>query len=414
MINSPIKKERVETSSPKPSIPTDKLRSHLSQPSSISKNSIINLAITIGVLITASLLGYFGLMLIHKALLPSAISTSTTAPVASPSKPVNISPTFQSSELIGSDVQPAIQRTSKTHQIALKFNNSNRNLDRVIEKTIKHCQDNQLLTSSLSISLVNLKTGERTGYQNDLKRYPASVVKIFWLFKAYEDLKIDPNLQIAMNKMILKSDNNGASQVLDYITKTKSSKTELSQKEFKTEQQKRKSLNTFYQNKGYSPNLNISQKTFPITNENIMEPQGFDKQLRGEDTQKPTRNKITTDDATLLMSEIISNPHQEMKKLLTRNINSSFWRQQPPNPIEFNPVESFFGEGLEGLRSENIISKAGWTSASRQEVAYIKSKDGKIEYILTVFGDSADYAKSKKIFPEISKLVYQEMHNITK
>jgi uncharacterized protein YajQ (UPF0234 family) len=402
MINSPVDEKKVTISPPEPSISTDR---SVSQPSS---TSIKNLVMTIGILITASLSGYFGLMLIHKALLPP-----TKAPVASPLKPVSTIPTVKSLEPQASDVQTKIQSTKRTHQIALTFKNSNHSLDRVIDKITNHCKKNGLSTDSLSISLVNLKTGERVGYQNDLRRYPASVVKMFWLFKAYNNQNIDPNLHIAMDKMILKSDNNGASQVLDYITKTKSSKTELSQQEFKAEQQKRKSLNTFYQNKGYSPSLNISQKTFPITNENIMEPQGFDKQLRGKDTQQPIRNKITTDDATLLMSEIISNPHQEMRKLLTRNINSSFWRQQPPNPIEFNPVESFFGEGLEDFKSENIISKAGWTSASRQEVAYIKSKDGKTEYILTVFGDSADYAKSKKIFPEISRLVYQEMQNIS-
>jgi uncharacterized protein YajQ (UPF0234 family) len=402
MINSPVDEKKVTISPPEPSISTDR---SVSQPSS---TSIKNLVMTIGIIITASLSGYFGLMLIHKALLPP-----TKAPVASPLKPVSTIPTVKSLEPQASDVQTKIQSTKRTHQIALTFKNSNHSLDRVIDKITNHCKKNGLSTDSLSISLVNLKTGERVGYQNDLRRYPASVVKMFWLFKAYNNQNIDPNLHIAMDKMILKSDNNGASQVLDYITKTKSSKTELSQQEFKAEQQKRKSLNTFYQNKGYSPSLNISQKTFPITNENIMEPQGFDKQLRGKDTQQPIRNKITTDDATLLMSEIISNPHQEMRKLLTRNINSSFWRQQPPNPIEFNPVESFFGEGLEDFKSENIISKAGWTSASRQEVAYIKSKDGKTEYILTVFGDSADYAKSKKIFPEISRLVYQEMQNIS-
>ncbi|NJR31653.1 MAG: hypothetical protein HC778_00685 [Chamaesiphon sp. CSU_1_12] len=101
-----------------------------------------------------------------------------------------------------------------------------------------------------------------------------------------------------------------------------------------------------------------------------------------------------------------------MKQLLTRNISPSFWRKQPPNPIDFNPVESFFGEGLENLGTENIISKAGWTSTSRQEVAYIKSKDGKTEYILTVFGDSEGYAKDKTLFPHISKLVYREMQKL--
>jgi hypothetical protein len=364
---------------------------------------------TIGILVAASLSGYFGVMLLHKTLLSHATTSLTALPI-----PVSIAATSISSEPMDSDGMATVPNTSQTHQIALKFKNSTQDLERVIDKIVEHCQTNKFSTESLSISLVNVKTNERIGYQNDVSRYPASVVKIFWLFNLYNTQAIDPNLRSSIDKMILKSDNNGASQVLDYITKTKSSKSELPQAEFQVEKQKRKLINTFYQNRRYSPSINVSQKTFPITKENIMEPAGFDKQLRGKNIQKPTRNKITTDDATLLMYEIVGHSQQEMKKLLTRNINPIFWRQQPPNPIEFNPVESFFGEGLEGVGSENIISKADWTSASRQEVAYIKSKDGKTEYILTVFGDSADYAKSKKIFPEISKLVYQEMQNINK
>jgi hypothetical protein len=405
MINSPFNDEEVKASS-KPAISSD--RQILSSPPT-SKKSGSNLMMTIGILAAASLSGYFGLMLLHKTLL-----SQTTTPLTAPPIPVSIAATAISSEPMDSEGMATVPNTSQTHQIALKFKNSVQGLERVIDKIVEHCKTNKFSTESLSISLVNVKTNERIGYQNDVSRYPASVVKIFWLFNLYNTQTIDPNLYSAIDKMILKSDNNGASQVLDYITKTKSSKSELSQAEFKAEKQKRKSINTFYQNRRYSPSINVSQKTFPITKENIMEPAGFDKQLRGKNIQKPTRNKITTDDATLLMYEIVGHSQQEMKKLLTRNINPIFWRQQPPNPIEFNPVESFFGEGLEGLGSENIISKAGWTSASRQEVAYIKSKDGKTEYILTVFGDSADYAKSKKIFPEISKLVYQEMQNINK
>jgi hypothetical protein len=98
-----------------------------------------------------------------------------------------------------------------------------------------------------------------------------------------------------------------------------------------------------------------------------------------------------------------------MKKLLTRNIDPNFWKKQPPNPVDFNPVESFFGAGLPEGETENIVSKAGWTSASRQEVAFIKSKDGKTNYILAVFGDRAAYGKSKKIFPEIANLVHKQM-----
>jgi hypothetical protein len=406
MINSPFKDEEVTTSS-ESAIPSDL---PISQPHPTSQKLASNLMATICILMAASLSGYFGLMLLHRTFLFSTITPLPTPPV-----PVPIAATaVSSSEPMDSDGMATIQNTSQTHKIARKFKVSTQSLERVIDKIVEHCKTNKFSIESLSISLVNVKTNERIGYQNDIGRYPASVVKLFWLFNLYDTRKIDPNLRSSIDKMILKSDNNGASQVLDYITKTKSSKSELSQTEFKAGKQKRKSINTFYQNKGYSPSINISQKTFPITKENIMEPAGFDKQLRGKNIQKPTRNKITSDDATLLMYEIVGHSQQEMRRLLTRNINPSFWRQQPPNPIEFNPVESFFGQGLEGLGSENIISKAGWTSASRQEVAYIKSKDGKTEYILTVFGDSSDYAKSKKIFPEISKMVYQEMQRLTK
>ena len=411
MINSPLNDEEVKGSS-ESTIPSDE---QIVAPPSTSENTK-NWLMTIGILFTASLSGYFGLMLLHNTLLSSNTTPISTPNLSKPASTISNSPSsaIKSSEPMDSDDLPTTQNTIQSHQIALKFKSGTQSLDRVIGKIVKHCKTNKLSTESLSISLVNIKTNERTGYQNDLGRYPASVVKIFWLFNLYDARTIDPTLHSSIDKMIRKSDNNGASQILDYITRTKSSKSELSQAEFQAETQKRKSINTFYQNRGYSPTINISQKTFPITNENIMEPAGFDKQLRGKNIQKPTRNKITTDDATLLIYEIVGHSQQEMRKLLTRNIDPSFWRKQPPNPIEFNPVESFFGEGLEGLGSENIISKAGWTSASRQEVAYIKSKDGNTEYILTVFGDSADYAKSKKIFPEIAKMVYQEMQNIGK
>jgi hypothetical protein len=78
---------------------------------------------------------------------------------------------------------------------------------------------------------------------------------------------------------------------------------------------------------------------------------------------------------------------QKMTALLTRNTDPNFWKKQPPNPV-FNPVESFFGEGLPVGKTKNIVSKAGWTSASHQEVAFIQSKDGQTSYILAVFGDN--------------------------
>jgi Beta-lactamase enzyme family len=406
MINSPLEEEKAISAPEAPQI----VEGLISQPSPKSTGFPKNLIMTIGIWTMALLGGYFGWMILHQI----STSSSVTSQIST-SPPVKVSPIKfpnQSPEPMDSDDAPIFQNSKQPHQITLAFKSGDKNLEQVIHKIIKHCKDSKLSTESLSISLVDLKTNERFGYQNTVSRYPASVVKIFWLLKMYENQTITPEIYAPLNKMIIKSDNNGASEVLDYLTQTKSSKQVLSGQEFKAEKIKRQSINTFYQHQGYSSDINVSQKTFPITKENIMEPQGFDKQLRGQNVQKPIRNKVTTDDAALLISKILSHPNQAMRGLLTRNIDPGFWRKQQPNPIDFNPVESFFGEGLEGLGAENIVSKAGWTSASRQEVAYIKSKNGNTEYILTVFGDSADYAKSKKIFPEIAKLVYQEMQDI--
>ncbi len=247
---------------------------------------------------------------------------------------------------------------------------------------------------------------------------------MFWLVAAYQKIGqkelTEVSLRPAIEQMIFKSDNQGASQILDAVTQTTSTPNNLPANELAINQQQRQKVNDFFLQAGYSKNINVSQKTFPIPQENIMEPKGFDQQLRGENIQKPIRNRITTNDAARLMYEIVSgksidpNTSRKMTALLTRNTDPTFWKKQPPNPVDFNPVESFFGEGLPVGKTKNIVSKAGWTSASRQEVAFIQSKDGQTSYILAVFGDNAAYGKSKKIFPEIAAQVYKEMRTLSK
>lgn len=290
-------------------------------------------------------------------------------------------------------------------------------LGTVVEKIIKYTSDEKLPMESLSITLIDMNTNEVSTFNGSTPRYPASVVKLFWLAAIYNKIsqqKIDESsVKPEIKQMILKSDNQSGSHILDAITDTKSQSKALEKTEFSEWKEHRQTINAFFSQQGYG-NLNVSQKTFPIPQENIMSPAGPDQQLRGEDLASPLRNKISTDQAAKLMYDIINKQivperQQTITKLLTRDIDPNYWKKQPPNPIDFNPVESFFGEGLSPNQWENIISKAGWTTVSRQEVAYIQSKDKKHRYILAVFGDSAAYGNSKKIFPSIASLVGQEM-----
>jgi beta-lactamase class A len=294
-------------------------------------------------------------------------------------------------------------------------------LQTVVDSVVRYSKDKQMPINVLSVTLIDTQTGEIAEYQGNEERYPASVVKMFWLVAAYQrfnrnELKED-SLRSWLEPMISKSDNQGASHVLDAITGTQSTVEKLQTKDLEESKRRRQELNSFFSQAGYSPNINVSQKTFPIPQENIMEPKGFDQQLRGDNIDKPIRNKITTNDAARLLYEIVDaksitpEASAQMRRMLTRNTDPGYWKKQPPNPVDFNPVESFFGEGLPVGQTENIVSKAGWTSVSRQEVAFVKSKDGKTRYILAVFGDDVAYGKSKKIFPEIAGLVYGKMRS---
>ncbi|EHJ09368.1 hypothetical protein CWATWH0003_B209 [Crocosphaera watsonii WH 0003] len=53
----------------------------------------------------------------------------------------------------------------------------------------------------------------------------------------------------------------------------------------------------------------------------------------------------------------------------------------------------------------------GWTFRNRNDAAIIASPDGKINYILVVFGDDPAYYEDKQFFPLLSKEVYQHFNS---
>jgi Beta-lactamase enzyme family len=351
----------------------------------------------------------------------SPISPSSLPPTTPAIKPSTSNPAQVTTAPLGSS--PPSDKGSIAYRVIgeTSFKPSDK-LQKIVDRIVKYSASNKLPVNALSITLIDANTGEKAGYNSAIGRYPASVAKLFWLVAIYQKIdakEVDKtSIENAMVQMMLKSDNDGASQIVDTLTKTKSTTVDLPEKELIIQKQNRQKLNDFFQKAGYSTNLNISQKTFPIPRENMEEPRGLDRQLRGRDPQKPIRNKLTTDDAARLMYEIVTDRSispdvsQKMRKSISRNINPNSWKRIPAE--DFNPVESFFGEGLPVNQTDNIVSKAGWTPLARQEVAFIKSKDGKTRYILAIFGDDAAYGKNKKIFPKLSSLVYSQMHQLSK
>jgi beta-lactamase class A len=380
-------------------------------------------------------LGFWLMSLLDPSTKQTQNTTTSPAPVVSqpnnitptplPSPTATVSPTVVATPIATPSPNPAIATNNPptAYQIIGKTTlKPSTKLQKIVDRVVNYSANKKLSTSALSITLIDTKTGEEADYNGSIERYPASVVKLFWLVAIYQKISTkeadESALKNAIDRMMRESDNNGASQIVDTLTKTKSTNVDLSATELSAKRQQRQTLNDFFRQSGYSEQLNVSQKTFPIPLEKMEEPRGFDRQLRGSDPQKPTRNKLTTNDAARLMYEIatarsISVPSsQKMQKLLDRNLNPKSWQQIPAD--DFNPVAGFFGEGLSVSQTEKLLSKAGWTPLARQEVAFISSKDRKTEYILAVFGDDASYGKNKQVFPEISNLVYRAMQKAAK
>lgn len=360
---------------------------------------------------------FVGLALMRRqnASLPVSNSQpSTTIPKSQESLPL---PLPQATSSI--DISPQIKQESSelayNIQTAPNFKKSDA-LQSIVDDAVAIATVKGLPTNPLSITLIDAKTGKYAEYQQTKPRFPASVVKMFWMVYLYAQIEKgiwnEVDFIPSLNSMIKKSDNNAASDILDAITQTQSSKN-LEGKEYDKWLLNRKQINKFFQQAGYEK-INVSQKAFPITNKKIYEPQGSDLKMRG-DPKNPIRNKITTQQAARLLYEIyyrqaISQVYSEkMANWLAIDSATRIEKREEQNPNEFNPVRGYLSESLP--TNVNFAGKAGWTSGSRQEAAYIATPDGKAAYILVIFADDRTYAYNWKIFPQMSQLVYERMTN---
>ncbi|MBW4634463.1 MAG: class A beta-lactamase-related serine hydrolase [Iphinoe sp. HA4291-MV1] len=269
---------------------------------------------------------------------------------------------------------------------------------------------------ALSITLIDAKTGVTAGYQQDTPRYPASVVKLFWMVILYAQIesgiwKNEKDFTPYLAKMIKESDNEAASFIIDQVTGTHS-EPELESEKFKIWKNKRQQVNRFFQQAGYKP-INISQKTFPIDYLNLPEPKGSELQLLSNPISN--WNKITTKQGARLLYEVCyagqAVSAQASKKMcgwLKRDLNPKVWQKEPLDSDGFNPVQTFFGESLSDTDVQ-LYSKAGWVSLSRAETAMITTENSGATYILAIFAEDSAYADDTQIFPQMSRLIYNRM-----
>jgi hypothetical protein len=294
-------------------------------------------------------------------------------------------------------------------------------LKQIVEGTLEHLAAKDYPTDVVSISLVDL-TGnccEYGQFQDQQPRYPASIVKLFWLvalYGQYEAGVLTPDVDLYADDEALMAhySNNGASsRIVDVITQTESGE-HLEDEELAHWVAARKRINTYFSQANY-PDLNLAHKTFPIPDLGLDERTGRDLQLASPadvsiDLGVADRNTLSTFAVARLLYEIdtgqaISQEYSDrIKQHLKHSTDPAVWQFEAANAIE-----GFFGEYLP-IETE-LYTKLGYTfDDGRQEAAIIASPDGQTRFILVVFANDPVFSdESSKIFPEIAQYVYGQM-----
>jgi beta-lactamase class A len=274
-------------------------------------------------------------------------------------------------------------------------------LQQLVDRAARAALDKfkNLKEGNLAITLIDLTDQQRpreASFRGDERIYPASVVKLFYLTMAHrllEDGKVreTEELRRAMKDMIVESSNDATSYVLDVITGTTSGP-ELKGPELKKWEEKRNAVNRYFKGLGYT-NINVNQKTY------CEGPYGREQSFRGPNGEN--RNKLTTRATARLLAEIVTgravNARRSamMMELLKRDFTGT---STDPD----DQAHGFSGLALEP--GTKLWSKAGWTSTTRHDAAYIELPSGP-RFVLVTF--TTDQANERQIIPTVARTVIE-------
>ncbi|ANV84695.1 serine hydrolase [Picosynechococcus sp. PCC 7003] len=239
-------------------------------------------------------------------------------------------------------------------------------------------------------------------YRGDVRLYPASVVKLFYLVAIHEwlegrMLQDSTELERAIQDMIVESSNDATSYIIDSLTGTTSGP-ELPPEPLQTWSHQRNIINRYYHSLGWEEltSINVNQKPWSDG------PYGRERQFLGANYEN--RNMLTTNAIARLFHSIMGGVAvsrercQSMIRLLNRSL-------EPADLQEFdeeNQVTGFLGEVLP--EDSQLWSKAGWTSRARHDAAYIEVP-GQQPYLLVVFTEGEANAQNRAILPFISEQI---------
>ena len=240
--------------------------------------------------------------------------------------------------------------------------------------------------------------GVGTSWGGEIQRYPASVVKAFYMAAAEAWLQADliedsAELRRALAEMIRDSSNDATGLVVDLLSGTTSGPA-LPARAMDDWVAQRQLVNDWLTQLAW-PELdgcNVCQKTWGDG------PFGREREFYG--AELANRNRLSTDATARMLqavmaSALISPPAcARMRDLLERSLETEARSADPDNQ-----VDGFLGEGLPvGSR---LWSKAGWMSQARHDGAYVEAP-GHSPFLLVVFSEGPSCATDQGLLPEIA------------
>jgi hypothetical protein len=284
---------------------------------------------------------------------------------------------------------------------ALQASERSESLERVVSTAVVStaAEFKNLKTDEIALTLYDLSEPlvKTASHRGDVRIYPASVVKLFYLESAHrwiEEGKTSDTAELhrAIHDMIVDSSNDATHFVVDAITGTTSGP-ELPANEMAEWENKRNSINRYFQTRAYT-NINVNQKPW------CEGPYGRERVFVGE--KYTNRNALTTDATARLLSEIVlgtavsKKRSGEMMELLRRDPFA-----KPIDPDD--QARGFSGSALP--LGAKLWSKSGWTSETRHDAAYIELPTGK-KLILVIF--TVNHANEREIIPTVVKHILSQ------
>lgn len=275
-------------------------------------------------------------------------------------------------------------------------------VSRAVEATRAEFTSPALQADQLAVTVIDLRgaTPVAADYRGEVRFYPASVIKLFFLAATHrwlEDGRLTdtPELQRGLRDMIVDSSNDATNFIVDCLTDTTSGPG-LPAAELAAWHEKRGAVTRYFSSLGYQ-NVNANRKTWGDG------PYGRERQ--DMTAHPPARNFLSTNDTARLLAEMVAGKcvtparSAEMLALMARDPFT-------PKPDPDDQALGFSGPALPP--GSKLWSKAGWVSWARHDAALIELPGGG-RVIIVTFTDGREHANNRAIIPALVRRILTGM-----